>query len=89
MSTRGYKGSKPEQQTRRLAVLNELIERAAPYLALEEKQRTLLASSDHLLDALVCSLIARAALHGLLLEIPGELRERATVEGWIALPRRD
>jgi hypothetical protein len=55
MDARGYKGSKPEQRARRLDLLDELIERSAPYLALDHQQRALLVASDHLLDALVCS----------------------------------
>lgn len=89
IDARSYKGGKPEHRLRRLAILGELTERASPYLALDERQRALLVASDHLVDALICSLIARAALLGLLLGIPSEFREQAAVEGWIALPRPD
>lgn len=41
---------------------------------------------DHLIDALVCALIARAADLNRLEPIPSEALSRATQEGWIRLP---
>jgi hypothetical protein len=89
MDPRGYKGGKPHQQSRRAQLIEELIARSASFLALDGEQRALLAASDHLLDALVCSLIARAAFIGATLPIPDNVRALALVEGWIALPRAD
>jgi predicted RNase H-like nuclease len=89
MDARGYKGSRPEQRRRRLGLVDELTGCSARYLAVDQEQRERLAASDHLLDALVCALIARAALRDLLLQISGELHELAAVEGWIALPLRN
>ena len=45
--------------------------------------------SDHLLDALVAALIARAAHLGLVEPIPDDARELACTEGWIAIPAGD
>jgi hypothetical protein len=85
INPRGYKGK--EQQTRRHGLLAELLQRSGPYLALDRKQHELLVASDHVLDALLCALIARAALVDLLVEIPSGLRELAALEGWIAILR--
>jgi hypothetical protein len=87
INPRGYKGK--EQQTRRHGLLVELLQRSGPYLALDRKQHELLVANDHILDALVCALIARAALVDLLVEIPSGLRELAALEGWIAIPLRN
>ena len=56
-------------------------------LKLSDEERSLLGASDHLLDALVCALVARAALVGATLAIPADVRALAELEGWIALPR--
>jgi hypothetical protein len=61
----------------------------AAILPLDEEQHALIAASDHLLDALLCSLVGRAALVDATLPIPAELRELAAAEGWIALPQSD
>jgi hypothetical protein len=87
LNTRGYKGSKPDQQIRRAQLLEELARRSASFLAVEAEQRARLAASDHLLDALVCALIARAALIGETIPISDDVRALAAVEGWVALPR--
>lgn len=86
LNPRGYKGSKPDQQTLRARLLDDLATRSASFLSLDAEHQALLAASDHLLDALVCALIARAALIGETLPIPDDVRALATVEGWIALP---
>jgi hypothetical protein len=50
-------------------------------------QRELAGSDHNCLDALVCSLVARAAALGLTQPPePGEEADRATREGWIHLP---
>jgi hypothetical protein len=89
LNPRGYKGGKPEQQSRRGQLVEDLAERTASFLTLAEEQRALFAASDHLLDALVCALIARAALRGATLPIPDDSLALAAVEGWIALPHPD
>jgi hypothetical protein len=45
--------------------------------------------SDHVLDALVASLVARACAIDLCEPMPDEDRAIAAREGWIALPRPD
>jgi hypothetical protein len=49
----------------------------------------LYTATDHALDALVCALVARAAMLGLVDAVPTDDREAARAEGWIALPRAD
>jgi len=88
LDPRGYKGGKPEQRSRRAQLVADLGERVGSFLVLDDEHRALLVASDHLLDALVCSLIARATLVGETLPIPKDLTGLAAVEGWIALPHR-
>ena len=87
LDPRGYKGAKPEQQAKRRELVSALVT-AWPWLRLEEHQRGLLASSDHLFDALVCGVLARAVPLGLCLPIPLDARQLARTEGWIHLPLR-
>lgn len=82
---KGYKGSKGLVQ--RAELVDELL-RAAPWLDLgvhEEECR----KSDDALDAVLASMTARAAAHGLTEPIPPEAEAAAATEGWIALPRAD
>jgi hypothetical protein len=44
------------------------------------------ARTDHQLDALLCALVARAARLGMTVPPPSELRQSATLEGWIHVP---
>jgi len=48
-----------------------------------------LAENDDVFDALICALVARAAVLGLTDPPPPELLERARREGWIHLPSVD
>ena len=50
--------------------------------------RAACVASDDLLDALVCALVARAALLGRTVPPPAEVTDVAQVEGWIHLPQR-
>ena len=86
MDPRGYKGDKPEPRVRRAELVGDLADQLRAFLALDEEQRALIGASDHLLDALVCALIARAALICETLAIPDDVHALAAVEGWIALP---
>jgi hypothetical protein len=70
MDPRGYKGDKPEPRVRRAELVGDLADQLRAFLALEEEQRALISASDHLLDALVCALLGRAALTGATLPIP-------------------
>jgi hypothetical protein len=88
MDTEGYKGGKPEQRERRRRLAEAITDATSQWLALDAEERALLAASDHLLDALVSALVARAAAVGLTVSIPEEAYEAAATEGWIHLPRR-
>lgn len=85
LDPRGYKGAKPDQQAKRLELVVALT-RGWPWLLLDEQQRLLLASSDHLLDALICAVMAQTVRLDLVIPIPPDARELARVEGWIYLP---
>lgn len=80
---KGYKGPK------NVAVLADLFTRLreqVPWLAISEQDAKKLASCDHAFDALVASLIARAAALGVTLRPEADEAAAARVEGWIALP---
>ena len=62
---------------------------AASWLAATDEQWATLTTNDHLFDALVCGLVARAHSRGLCLPIPAEHLDDARQEGWIAVPRPD
>jgi len=82
---KGYKGP------HNLPVLRELVDSLrgrAPWLAIAPTDAELLAACDDAFDALVASLIARAASRGLTEEPTAEQMAAARVEGWIALPRK-
>jgi predicted nuclease with RNAse H fold len=85
---RGYKGAKPEQLAKRIQLVEGIATASASWLQLDEHQWALVTASDHLLDALICSLLAQASVLGAVEPIPMELRELARVEGWIHLPQR-
>lgn len=72
------------------AAREALLERLAPaagWLQLSDPQRELLAISDHCTDALICSLVARAAAVGLTYLPPDDLDVVSVArEGWIAHP---
>jgi hypothetical protein len=88
LNPRGYKGSKPEQAARRSALIDEIARGTGRWLLLSDSDVAACAQSDHLLDALLASIVARAAEVGHDLPIPGESLDRACREGGIALPRR-
>jgi hypothetical protein len=66
----------------------ELVERLVDEADLELTPETVAAcaASDHVLDALVCSLIARARALGLTHAAPEQHRDQIAREGWIHLP---
>ncbi|MDO8212930.1 DUF429 domain-containing protein [Conexibacter sp. CPCC 206217] len=78
----GYKGS----DTKPLAKLVAGICAAVPGLGLSDADRHTCEQVDHAFDALVCALVARAALVGLTDPPPPVLRGQAVEEGWIHLP---
>jgi len=83
LTSRGYKGKDGEE--RRRAILRSLLARVA--LKPTRAQKSALVKSDHLLDALVAALVARAHATGRTEPIPD--LEVAAREGWIVIPRKD
>ncbi len=77
---RGYKG--PSNRGPRDVVVDRL-KKAAPWLELGSHERVL-RDSDHVLDALVCALVARAKQLGRT-ELPTD-PALARAEGWIHVP---
>jgi hypothetical protein len=57
----------------------------APWLALENTDLELLHASDDCLDALICALVAKACAESR--TIPPPDASRASVEGWIHIPK--
>lgn len=83
---RGYKG---KENARALRSLLSALRRKAPWLEIPAGPAELCARDDDAFDALVASLVARAAAKRLTSRPgPGEA-DGARVEGWIALPEPD
>lgn len=82
----GYKGPKCRDALCRLA--DDLSRRTTSWLDLNSTQERC-KKSDHVLDAVIAALVARAATCGLSHSVPHELQARARREGWIALPLPD
>lgn len=78
-----YKGTKGREVRERLVLK---IRAETPWLVASEEQWQSCVRVDHLLDALLCSLVAQAAAVGLTDQVPSDLRIAALSEGWIALP---
>jgi len=85
---RGYKGPKAERRATRQALVAGL-RAMAPWLSAATGDWALIGENDHVLDALIAALVARAKDRGLCDESYDEASERARREGWIALPLRD
>ena len=80
----GYKGAHNDVVRELLGRLCETL----PALTLDAATREICATSDDAFDALVASLVARAAALGLTDGPPRVVRDRAMQEGWIHLPVR-
>ena len=72
-----------------LSGLVDAIREAMPALVFADGAEDACRSSDHAFDALVCALVARAAMLGTT-QLPetDEQRDRARTEGWIMLPTK-
>lgn len=81
---RGYKGASGLPGLRSLVAE---LEGALPGVELEDGCRRTLGRDANCADALVASLVARAAALGLCEEIPEEHLGAARREGWIAVPK--
>jgi predicted nuclease with RNAse H fold len=86
LDPRGYKGAKPERKQKRRTLVERLVGETAAWLRLDDTGIERLSSSDHLLDALIAAIVARAAALGQTLPIPPGHREAAAAEGWIHIP---
>jgi len=77
----------PRKESGKLAIA--VLQRTSSWLHLAAEVREIIEANRDALDALVASLVARAAAVGLCEPIPEELVMAASTEGWIALPRPD
>ncbi len=84
--SRGYKGA--DGAAIRSELLDE-VRRACPALTIGPNEVDLCRHSDHAFDALVASLVARAAFLDLADPIPDKHHAAACTEGWIVLPHAD
>lgn len=80
---KGYKG---RANGAVLADLFASVRERTPWLAIAPEHAEECATSDHAFDALVASLVARAAALGLTLRPTADELPAARIEGWIALP---
>ena len=83
-----HKAYKGRENVRSLEELLTSLRKRTPWLTISARDEELLATCDDAFDALVASLIARAAARELTLRPEAGEREAARVEGWIALPHR-
>lgn len=83
-----YKGRKPAPASRRQRLMNELVAELSLVVALPHEfvEECVGAAGDHILDAFVAALVARAMGLGNCESIPAGARRRAESEGWIRLP---
>jgi hypothetical protein len=77
----GYKGAGAEAVSRRATSLTGVLERTG--LTADDEVVVRLAASDHIFDALVCAVVARAILDGATAGPPPDERDVARREGWI------
>jgi Protein of unknown function (DUF429) len=81
---RMYKKRKNIEARRKL--VREILAKAHSWLLVPDDYIRLCEINDDALDSLVASLVARAQASGLTERVPDQLRNRASLEGWIALP---
>lgn len=86
LSYRLYKGQKLTEPRRLL--VDALVAAGLP-VHLSDDDRRAIEGSDDALDALVCSLVARAIGLRLTDDAPLTLRDSAAAEGWIRVPREN
>jgi hypothetical protein len=87
LTARSYEGPKPENVERRSQLVDALA--AAPWLDIDADAVAQLKTNDHLIDAFVAALVARALTLRRTLPIPPEHRQTAAKEGWIHLPQAE
>jgi predicted nuclease with RNAse H fold len=81
---KGYKGRKPPAPERRCEILDGLVEKAPLELTTEVVERCI--ASDHVLDSLICAMIARATQLDATHRPPVPPADVIRREGWIELP---
>ncbi len=86
LAFRAYK--RPANAPARHELVGALL-RAVPWLSVADDDRDLLVRSDDAVDAVVCALVARASLLGLVRRPAPQDAEIAAIEGWIAVPTGD
>jgi predicted nuclease with RNAse H fold len=85
---RRYKGAEQSHRATRDALVGSLRE-AAPWLRAAAADWDVIGANDHVLDAVIASLVARAKACGLCDERYDAASDNARREGWIALPLPD
>ena len=87
IDARGYKARRrPEEASEvRSSIVSELTRRTDRWLGLDGVDDACIAS-DHVLDALVCAIVAVAMTRGATEPPPADLIETARREGWIRVP---
>lgn len=80
----GYKGPSPQARQRRASVLAAVARRAG--LGVSGEVADAVTTSDHLLDAVVCAVVARAVVDAGTVAAAARDVERARREGWIHVP---
>jgi predicted nuclease with RNAse H fold len=81
-----YKGSSPGACRRRERIIRSILRAGTGWLEMQPEHVEACMASDHVLDALVSALTARAADLGQIREVADHAL--ASVEGWIVLPSR-
>lgn len=76
-----------EQRAARGAIVSALTTATSPWLATSSSLRERAVESDHVLDALVCALVAVAAKAGVTHRVPPDDGVVAAREGWIHVPK--
>jgi predicted nuclease with RNAse H fold len=85
---RRYKGADPAHRATRDALVQGLKD-MAPWLRANAAHWDVIRANDHVLDAVIASLVARAKACGLCDESYDAASDNARSEGWIALPLPD
>lgn len=80
-------GSIPDDHGHRFLLADpEALLARLPAIGVDDVTRSLLAGNEHVFDALVAALVARAAHLGSTRRPPPEVQQQVDVEGWIPLP---
>jgi predicted nuclease with RNAse H fold len=89
LNAKGYKKGGPGEETAQAVVRRRIaddVRTAMPWLTLDDDKAEACVRDDDVLDALVSSLVARAAATGRTVAAPENTRQVAAREGWIHVP---